>query len=72
MMDVLPQMLTGHVVPRMRNMSHTIKKVAFGPEFPGQVNPLDGYARVQPAGSPLQAYRYFLKVRLVVCWLGVL
>ena len=29
------------------NSSHHIHRVAFGPTFPGQVNPLDG---MQPAG----------------------
>lgn len=37
MMDLLPQLLSGHMVPRLTNMSHVIHKMAFGPEFPGQV-----------------------------------
>lgn len=43
-------------------MSHVIHKVAFGPEFPGQLNPLDGFQRINQPGSPPQAYKYFLKV----------
>lgn len=62
-MDVLPQMLTGHVVPRLVNMTHIIHKVAFGPEYPGQVNPLDGFKRIL-TGHDLRAYKYFLKVGL--------
>jgi hypothetical protein len=62
-LDVLPQMLTGHVLPRLTNMSHVVNKLAFGPEFPGQVNPLDGTIRVTKEGGKLFAYRYFVKVR---------
>jgi hypothetical protein len=71
--DVLPQMLTGHVLPRVRNMSHTVHRLAFGPGFPGQVNPLDGTVRVEPAESRGHAYKYYLKVKrarlvcLLVC-----
>lgn len=57
------QMLTGHVLPKLTNMSHVINKVAFGPEFPGQVNPLDGFNRITKDGDILRAYKYFLKVR---------
>lgn len=55
-------MLTGHVLPRLTNMSHIINKVAFGPEFPGQANPLDGFNRITKEGDILRAYKYFLKV----------
>ncbi|KIY93713.1 hypothetical protein MNEG_14248 [Monoraphidium neglectum] len=61
--DMLPQLLTGHVLPRLRNMSHTIHKVQFGPSFPGQVNPLDGAVRMEPATSGGHAYKYYIKVR---------
>eukprot|EP00878_Enallax_costatus_P002501 GHUV01002681.1.p1 GENE.GHUV01002681.1~~GHUV01002681.1.p1 ORF type:complete len:518 (+),score=132.83 GHUV01002681.1:1664-3217(+) len=60
--DLLPQMLTGHAVPKITNMSHVIHKVAFGPEFPGQVNPLDGFMRITNAGDVPKAYKYFLKI----------
>ncbi|KAF8056116.1 ergic3 [Scenedesmus sp. PABB004] len=60
--DVLPQMLTGHVLPKLTNLSHVITKVAFGPEFPGQVNPLDGFVRLAAPGEAPAAYKYFLKV----------
>jgi hypothetical protein len=43
-------------------MSHIINKVAFGPEFPGQANPLDGFNRITKEGDILRAYKYFLKV----------
>jgi hypothetical protein len=56
------QMLTGHVLPKLTNMSHIINKVAFGPEFPGQANPLDGFNRITKEGDILSAYKYFLKV----------
>lgn len=55
-------MLTGHVLPKLTNMSHIIHKVAFGPEFPGQANPLDGFHRITKEGEILRAYKYFLKV----------
>lgn len=61
------QMLTGHVLPKLTNMSHVINKVAFGPEFPGQVNPLDGFNRITKDGDILRAYKYFLKVRGAFC-----
>lgn len=58
-------MLTGHVLPKLTNMSHIIHKVAFGPEYPGQVNPLDGFTRVNRPGDVPRAYKYFLKVGAV-------
>lgn len=57
-------MLTGHVLPRLTNMSHVIHKVSFGPEFPGQVNPLDGFKRINGPNEDPHAYKYFLKVRV--------
>lgn len=30
----------------MFNMSHTIKKLSFGQEYPGIINPLDGHKAV--------------------------
>ncbi|GBF88593.1 hypothetical protein Rsub_01308 [Raphidocelis subcapitata] len=60
--DMLPQMLTGHVLPRLRNMSHTIHRCSFGPSFPGQVNPLDGTVRVEPEGGNGHAYKYYIKI----------
>lgn len=62
-------MLTGHVLPKLTNMSHIINKVAFGPEFPGQLNPLDGFNRITQEGDILRAYKYFLKV-LMHCACG--
>lgn len=60
--DMLPQMLTGHMLPRLRNMSHTIHKLQFGPSFPGQVNPLDSAVRMEAATSKGHAYKYYIKV----------
>jgi hypothetical protein len=60
--DMLPQMLTGHVLPKLRNMSHTVHRVSFGPSFPGQVNPLDGTQRLESATSGGNAYKYYIKV----------
>ncbi|KAI8477518.1 MAG: endoplasmic reticulum vesicle transporter-domain-containing protein [Monoraphidium minutum] len=60
--DLLPQMLTGHVLPRLRNMSHTINRVTFGPSFPGQVNPLDGTERIEAADSGGHAFKYYIKI----------
>jgi hypothetical protein len=55
-------MLTGHVLPKLTNMSHVIHKVAFGPEYPGQVNPLDGFKRILQPGESPKAFKYYLKV----------
>mmetsp|Transcript_24844 Transcript_24844/g.41530 ORF Transcript_24844/g.41530 Transcript_24844/m.41530 type:complete len:437 (-) Transcript_24844:232-1542(-) len=41
------------------NMTHTIKKLAFGEGFPGAVNPLDGQSR---QNAPSTIHQYFLKV----------
>lgn len=57
---LLPQLLGGHHVPRVLNMTHIIRKVAFGPEFPGQINPLDGFTRA--ATDHFSSYKYFVKV----------
>eukprot|EP00775_Hariotina_reticulata_P002169 gene2169-2488_t len=43
-------------------MSHIIHKVAFGPEYPGQVNPLDGFKRILQPGESPKAFKYFLKI----------
>jgi hypothetical protein len=63
-------MLTGHVLPRLTNMSHIIHKVSFGPEYPGQVNPLDGFKRIVGPDDAPQAYKYFLKVRVFLVQQG--
>jgi len=44
------------------NLSHTIKKLTFGEEFPGMQNPLDGTKMIwgEAEGSPM--YEYFLSV----------
>lgn len=41
------------------NLTHKIKRLAFGEGFPGAVNPLDGEMRSLPASAVMQ---YFLKV----------
>eukprot|EP01026_Neomeris_dumetosa_P002292 TRINITY_DN10613_c0_g1_i5.p2 TRINITY_DN10613_c0_g1~~TRINITY_DN10613_c0_g1_i5.p2 ORF type:complete len:209 (+),score=27.13 TRINITY_DN10613_c0_g1_i5:121-747(+) len=45
---------------KMINMSHYIHRLSFGPEFPGQVNPLDGFKRT--SGDTPGSYKYFLTV----------
>jgi hypothetical protein len=55
-------MLTGHVLPHLTNMSHTVHRVSFGPAFPGQVTPLDGTVRMEQPGGKPHAYKYYLKI----------
>ena len=45
------------------NVSHTIHKLSFGPEFPGEENPLDDFVRTVRKGEPTGTFKYFLKVR---------
>ncbi|CAL5218347.1 g7 [Coccomyxa viridis] len=42
------------------NSSHIIHRVSFGPTYPGQINPLDGFERIveKEAGT----FKYFLKI----------
>merc|ERR1719240_292188 len=42
------------------NVTHQIKRLSFGTDFPGQHNPLDGVWQHSPAGAAVP--RYFLKV----------
>ncbi|MEW5317414.1 MAG: hypothetical protein WDW38_008711 [Sanguina aurantia] len=58
--QMLPQLLGGHRVPRLLNISHIIHHVSFGPHYPGLVNPLDGFVRT--VGTIPQTFKYFLKV----------
>lgn len=44
----------------MSNITHKINKLAFGDQYPGLVNPLDGVQWVQQ--KPNGIYQYFLKV----------
>jgi hypothetical protein len=60
--DMLPQMLSGHVLPRVRNISHAVHRLTFGPSFPGQVSPLDGTTRIEAANGGGHAYKYYIKV----------
>ncbi|KAI8463959.1 MAG: endoplasmic reticulum vesicle transporter-domain-containing protein [Monoraphidium minutum] len=62
MADMLPQMLSGHVLPRVRNASHTVHSVTFGPSFPGQVSPLGGTRRIEGVESGGHAYKYYIKI----------
>jgi hypothetical protein len=41
-------------------MTHSIKHLGFGPYYPGQLNPLDGYVRT--VKKKPYAFKYFLKV----------
>ncbi|GBF95217.1 hypothetical protein Rsub_07932 [Raphidocelis subcapitata] len=75
LLDMLPQMLTGHILPRISNMSHTVHRVSFGPWFPGQVSPLDGAVRVEgDSEGGLRAYKYYIKIvpTIVTTRLGTL
>ncbi|GFR49695.1 hypothetical protein Agub_g11845 [Astrephomene gubernaculifera] len=58
--QMLPQLLGAHHIPQVMNMSHVIKHLGFGPRYPGQVNPLDGYVRT--VDKTPYSYKYFLKV----------
>ena len=42
------------------NVTHQIKRLSFGTDFPGQRNPLDGVWQPSPSGAAVS--RYFLKV----------
>lgn len=44
------------------NVSHSIRRLSFGVEYPGQVNPLDGHDEIfdRPEGSAM--HQYFVKV----------
>mmetsp|Transcript_17509 Transcript_17509/g.44882 ORF Transcript_17509/g.44882 Transcript_17509/m.44882 type:complete len:615 (+) Transcript_17509:62-1906(+) len=42
------------------NVTHQIKRLTFGTDFPGQTNPLDGMWQHSPGGAAIS--RYFLKV----------
>merc|ERR1712046_82510 len=42
------------------NVTHQIKRLSFGIDFPGQLNPLDGVMQHSPTGPAIS--RYFLKV----------
>lgn len=42
------------------NMSHIIHKMAFGPRYPGQINPLDEYRRISDVDTG--TFKYFIKV----------
>lgn len=58
--QMLPQLLAGHSIPHLLNMSHVVHHVAFGPDFPGQVRPLDGFTRI--LDTNFASFKYFLKV----------
>ncbi len=47
-------------LPQVLNMSHIIRHLGFGPHYPGQSNPLDGYVRIVDRRP--HSYKYFLKV----------
>lgn len=42
------------------NMSHVIHHMAFGPQYPGQINPLDAYSRISDIDTG--TFKYFIKV----------
>ncbi len=48
---------------RQFNLTHDVKRLSFGTDYPGLVNPLDGHVEVAPAESGSSMYQYFVKVR---------
>ena len=42
------------------NVSHQIRRLSFGTDYPGQTNPLDAAFTHSPSGAAIS--RYFLKV----------
>ncbi|KAL3130533.1 hypothetical protein ABBQ38_008345 [Trebouxia sp. C0009 RCD-2024] len=66
---VLKEQLENHDVQRALqvptdtttiNMSHVIHHMAFGPQYPGQINPLDAYSRISDVDTG--TFKYFIKV----------
>ncbi|GLI71203.1 hypothetical protein VaNZ11_016322 [Volvox africanus] len=58
--QMLPQLLGSHHIPKILNMTHSIKHLSFGPIYPGQLNPLDGY--VHTVKKEPYSFKYFLKI----------
>ena len=56
------QLLGGHHMPKVLNMSHHVYELSFGPHYPGLVNPLDGFERIVTQSTGFQAFKYFIKV----------
>lgn len=44
------------------NMSHYIRKLSFGPDYPGKINPLDGGGETSNEEGFSMMYQYFVKV----------
>ena len=44
------------------NVSHSIKRLSFGEDYPGKVDPLQGFVRVIQDQEESGTYKYFLKV----------
>lgn len=44
------------------NLSHSIKRLSFGTEYPGQVNPLDDHEEIFDKADGSAMYQYFVKV----------
>jgi hypothetical protein len=45
------------------NVSHTIHKLSFGPEFPGEENPLDDFVRTMRKGEPTGTFKVRTRYR---------
>eukprot|EP00195_Chlamydomonas_chlamydogama_P017193 CAMPEP_0202900984 /NCGR_PEP_ID=MMETSP1392-20130828/12586_1 /ASSEMBLY_ACC=CAM_ASM_000868 /TAXON_ID=225041 /ORGANISM="Chlamydomonas chlamydogama, Strain SAG 11-48b" /LENGTH=284 /DNA_ID=CAMNT_0049587463 /DNA_START=274 /DNA_END=1131 /DNA_ORIENTATION=+ len=58
--QLLPQLLGGHHVPKILNMSHHVHSLSFGPHYPGRINPLDGFHRM--VTGDFKSFKYFIKV----------
>jgi len=44
------------------NLSHTIKKLTFGEDYPGMLNPLDGAKKIWTEKDASPMYEYFIQV----------
>jgi hypothetical protein len=53
------------------NISHHIRKLSFGPAFPGAINPLDGFVRTTTDAAREGTWKYYLKVRILLRRVGV-
>lgn len=57
--DVLQQVFAD---VRRINVSHVVHKLAFGPEYEGMINPLDGFVRYVGEKEDTGTFKYFLKL----------
>ena len=53
-------MIVSLVLMLQFNTSHIIHRLSFGEDYPGILNPLDGYTEISPQESIM--YQYFVKI----------